>query len=73
MIAALAENFSPALSDQTEVESHFYDASNPITCFGNVTLAVDISFGKISDVLCMCAIQQLTLGFQFFAILQNYA
>ena len=64
-------NFLPVSDDQAEeVESHFYDASgNPIKCFGNVTLDVDIGFGKISDVFCICAIEQPILGFEF---LQNH-
>ena len=65
-------NFLPALDDQTEkIESHFYDASgNPMKCFGNVTLDVDIGFGKMSDIMfCICAIEQPILGFEF---LQNH-
>ena len=64
-------NFLLASGDQTgEVESHFYDASgNPIKCFGNMTLDVDIGFGKMSDVFCICAIEQLILDFEF---LQNH-
>ena len=60
-------NFLPASDDQAEeIESHFYDASgNPIKCFGNVTLDVDIGFGKMSDVFCICAIEQPILGFEF--------
>ena len=60
-------NFLPVSDDQAEeVESHFYDASgNPIKCFGNVTLDVDIGFGKMSDVFCICAIEQPILGFEF--------
>ena len=59
-------NFLLASDDQTEVESHFYDASgNPIKCFGNVTLDVDIGLGKMSDVFCICAIKQPILGFEF--------
>ena len=60
-------NFLPASDDQAEeVESHFYDASgNPIKCFGNVTLDVDIGFGKMSDMFCICAIEQPILGFEF--------
>ena len=57
--------FLPASDDQTEeVESHFYDApGNPIKCFGNVTLDVDIGFGKMSDVFCICAIEPPNFGF----------
>ena len=60
-------NFLPVSDDQAEeVESYFYDASgNPIKCFGNVTLDVDIGFGKMSDVFCICAIEQPILGFEF--------
>ena len=64
-------NFLPASDDQTEkAESHFYDASgNTIKCFGDLTLDVDIGFGKMSHVFYICAIEQPILGFEF---LQNH-
>ena len=64
-------NFLPASNDQTEeVESHFYDTSgNPIKCFGNMTLNVDIGLRNMSDVFCICVIEKPSLGFEF---LQNH-
>ena len=58
-------SFIPVFNESSsdEIQLQFVNASeNPVKCFGNTCLEIDIGFGKITDVFYLCAIEQPILG-----------